>query len=112
MIRRLLIALASVPLALGVMVAFSPPASAHNHDNNSAFYCAYWRPSPIGNYILAHSVPIYLDTQTVIYRCEVTNLTDRWQFDVWVSLIDGSSARSNVNFCEPGSDPTPCAVLP
>ena len=110
MIRRLLIALASVPLALGVTVAFSSPASAHNYDTNSLFYCAYQRFGPFVNYVVTHSVPIYLDTQTVIYRCEISNSVDRWQYDVWVSLVDGSSVRSNLNFCEPGADPTPCAV--
>lgn len=94
--RKLLLALAPVIVALGLVLPASP-ASAHQYDTNSYFYCGAHR---IENGIIIHSVPIYLDTSTVIYACkEQRSGYPSYTFDVWVSLVDGSSTGTHYQNC-------------
>lgn len=83
--RRLLVLVAVLTLAVGVLVG-ARPAAAHNYDAYSLWYCAWSRPS--GSYTVVHSQPVYLDPEWVRYWCGGVVGQVAFQWWVWRHLPD------------------------
>lgn len=66
--RRLLLILASVAMALGTMVITPSPASAHQFDSNSFWACGATRLN--GSYLVGHSWPTYIHPGGAYVRYE------------------------------------------
>jgi hypothetical protein len=102
-LRRVPVAMAFTLVAIaGALGVGVQPASAHNVSQQSFFWCGAKRTFP--NDLVIHSLPIYLDAHTVIYWCKEQATTESHSpmtYHVWVSLDDGSSAKSNVYDCPP-----------
>jgi hypothetical protein len=104
--RHLFKALAVLGFAGASVFAVANPASAHNFDTNSYFYCSAHR--TFGYDLLLHSWPIHIDPHTVIYACKASNPnTGTYTYDVWLSLDDGTNVATHYQDCTLGCQDVP-----
>lgn len=92
---RILKFIAALVLALGAVVTTGSPAQAHNHSGYSVLFCTVEMQESNSSMYLAHSWPIYMDSQIVIYWCAGWLGVVRYTWRVWVSVADGSHVSSN-----------------
>lgn len=88
---KIIAAVAGLLLTVGASIALPvEPASAHNFDNYSTFFCAAHRPS---NTVLAHSWPYYMASGEVGYWCKADFYGVSHQYWVHWYQDSGTSVR-------------------
>lgn len=83
--RKVLVVLGVVALVLAAFVGFNAaPASAHNQDNYTTYYCAKHRTN--GYFTVTHSVYYYLDVDEAGIYCREAFFSVQNQYWVHVRL--------------------------
>lgn len=90
--RRFIYAVLGVLIALAAVAGLpAQPASAHNYDNYSLWYCAKHRSS--STWTVGHSVPVYLSSSAVVYYCRqgFFGVEEQYRVVVWLPFQNNDS---------------------
>lgn len=82
--RKIMMLLAAAILSLGALIAAPSPASAHNYDSYSYFYCGASR--VYADTIVIHSGPTDLAPGYVFYYCQAENAS-KTHWDQWWIVV-------------------------